>query len=479
MNVEAIFARNGIPRCILTDNGSNFNSSILVQLCEALSIDKLNTTPYRPQSNGILDRFHGTLVPMLKKAEDKNMDWVKFLPIALYAIRLTPSIATGYSPFALVHGSNMPSPVDLLHAGWLEKQCEKSSVSEWISDLCERIELLREKAVWNLDRNSKKRKKLYDRCSKERKFEITESVLWRAIGMPGKLPDSWLGPCIVEEIVRPVSDRIALDSKRKKIVHLNSLKKIIERDLKFLRLIAVPEGESENDELEDFGRSHIIEEKAVGFNQKDIDKIIAEYSDILTHKIGLTSLQDFSIDTGNSPPIAQNPYRAPVKLIDKIDAEIDQLLEEDIIEPSHSLWASPMIAVPKPNGAVRLCTDLRKVNAVTQTLPFSMPTTDEIVDVIGQSKVISKLDLTKGFLQVRMKVFYKEKTTFICHRGKFQYKTMPFGVNNAPAVFQGIADEALKDCRDCSRTYIDDIVVFSSTWSDHLIHLKKVLNALS
>ena len=63
-----IFARNGIPRCVLTGNGSNINSSILVQLCEALSIDKLNTTPYRPQSNGILERFHGTLVPMLKKA---------------------------------------------------------------------------------------------------------------------------------------------------------------------------------------------------------------------------------------------------------------------------------------------------------------------------------------------------------------------------------------------------------------------------
>ena len=119
-----------------------------------------------------------------------------------------------------------------------------------------------------------------------------------------------------------------------------------------------------------------------------------------------------------------------------------------------------MIAVPKPNGAVRLCTDLRKVNAVTQTLPFYMPTTDEIVDVIGQSKVISKLDLTKGFLQVKMKISDKEKTTFICHRGMFQYKRMTCGVNNAPAVFHGIVDEALKDCRDCSRTYIDAIVVF-------------------
>ena len=328
---------------------------------------------------------------MLIKVKDKNMDWVKFLPIALYAIRLTPSVATCYSPFALVHGRNMPSPVDLLHAGWLEKQCENSSVSEWISDLCERIELLREKAVWNLYRNSKKRKTLYDRCSKERKFEIGESVLWRAIGMPGKLQDSWLGPYTIEEILSPVSYRIALDSKRKKVVHVNTLKKFIERNLEMLRLIAVPEGDSENDELEDFGRSHFIEGKAVGFNLKDIDKIIAEYSDIVTHKIGLTSLQDFSIDTGNSPLIAKNPYRAPVKLIDKTDAEIDQLLEEDIIEPSHSLWASTMIAVPKLNGAVRLCTDLRKVNAVTQTLPFYMPTTDEIVDVIGQSKVISNI----------------------------------------------------------------------------------------
>ena len=86
-----------------------------------------------------------------------------------------------------------------------------------------------------------------------------------------------------------------------------------------------------------------------------------------------------------------------------------------------------MIAVLKPNDAVRLCTDLRKVNAVTQTLPYYMPTTDEIVDAIGQSKVITKLDLTKGFFQVKMKVSDKEKTTFICHRGKSQYKRMPFG----------------------------------------------------
>ena len=267
-----IFARNRIPRCILTDNGSNFNSSIPVQLFEALSIDKLNTTPYRPQSNGILERFHGTLVPMLKKVKNNNMDWVKLLPIALYAIRSTPSVATGFT-FCFDSWQKYAISCGFVACRMLEKQCENSSVSECIS-LCEKMELLREKAVWNLDRNSKKGKKLYDRCSKERKFEIGESVLWRAIGMPGKLQDSWLGPYTIEEILSPVSYRIALDSKRKKVVHVNSLKKFIERDLKVLRLTAVLEGDTENDELEDFGRSHIVEGKAVGFNQKNIDNII-------------------------------------------------------------------------------------------------------------------------------------------------------------------------------------------------------------
>ena len=86
--------------------------------------------------------------------------------------------------------------------------------------------------------------------------------------MPGKLQDSWLGPYTIEEILSPVSYRIALGSERKKAVRVKSLKKFIERDLKFLRLTAVPKGDNENDELEDFGRSHIIEGKAVRFNQK-------------------------------------------------------------------------------------------------------------------------------------------------------------------------------------------------------------------
>ena len=144
----------------------------------------------------------------------------------------------------------------------------------------------------------------------------------------------------MEEVLSPVSYRIALDSKRKKVVHVNSLKKFIERDLKVLRLTAVLEGGSEYDELEDFGRIYIVEGKAVGFNQKNIDNIIAEYSDILTHKIGLTSLQEFSIDTRNSPPIAQNPYQAPVKLIDKKSDRITTMGCALVGEPFTSVAAS-------------------------------------------------------------------------------------------------------------------------------------------
>ena len=107
-----------------------------------------------------------------------------------------------------------------------------------------------------------------------------------------------------------------------------------------------------------------------------------------------------------------------------------------------------------------------------------MPTVEEIIDQIGQSTVISKLNLAKGFHQVPMAPEDKKKTAFICHVGKFQYQLMPFGVRNAPAAFQSIMEKALEGCRTFAHPYIDDIVVYSKSWDEHLVHLDKVLLAL-
>ena len=89
---------------------------------------------------------------------------------------------------------------------------------------------------------------------------------------------------------------------------------------------------------------------------------------------------------------------------------------------------------------------------------------NEIVDRAGQSNVISKLDLAKGFHQIPVKKQDRDKTTFVSPVGKFKYQRMPFGLRNAPAVFQQMIERALESCGDFAKAYIHDIIVFLKTW---------------
>ena len=161
-----------------------------------------------------------------------------------------------------------------------------------------------------------------------------------------------------------------------------------------------------------------------------------------------------------------------------VKAELDGLLEAEIISSSTSPYASPIVPVTKPDGTVRMCVDYRKLNEKTVADPYYMATLDEIVERVGQSKVLSKIDLAKGYYQVRVAAGSKEKTVFISPYGKYEFSCMPFGLRNAPAVFQQMMDSVLGECYDCSATYIDDIIVFSEDWASHLVDLRKVLGVL-
>jgi len=112
-----IFIRMGLPLQILTDGGRQFVSALNKQLTEVLRIDHLLTTAYHPQSNGVLERLHATLEAMLSKASAKGLDWVRQLPFAIFALRQAPNRTTGYSPFELVYGHNVRTPLDLLYEG--------------------------------------------------------------------------------------------------------------------------------------------------------------------------------------------------------------------------------------------------------------------------------------------------------------------------------------------------------------------------
>ena len=107
-----------------------------------------------------------------------------------------------------------------------------------------------------------------------------------------------------------------------------------------------------------------------------------------------------------------------------------------------------------------------------------MPRVEEVLEQVRRSRIISKLDLSKGYYQVPMVASDIPKTCFVCHRGKFEFLRMLFGVRNAPAVFQALMTKILTDCKAFASPYMDNIIIYSETWTDHKRHVREVLDKL-
>ena len=155
------------------------------------------------------------------------------------------------------------------------------------------------------------------------------------------------------------------------------------------------------------------------------------------------------------------------------------LLESELIRPSTSPWASPVLLVPKSDGSMRMCVDYRRLNKLTKPDPFPMPRIEDLLDRLGRASYISTLDLSKGYYQVPVHKESIPKTAFVTPTGKYEFLVMPFGLMGAPSVFQRFMNSALSDMSEYSSAYIDDVVVFSNSFEDHIEHLDRVLGRLN
>ena len=134
-----------------------------------------------------------------------------------------------------------------------------------------------------------------------------------------------------------------------------------------------------------------------------------------------------------------------------------------------------MVLVQKKDGSLRLCVDYRRLNSVSQIDAYPMPRVDELLDCLGKAHFISTMDLTQGYWQVPVAVKDRHKTAFSSPFGFFQFRMMPFGLQGAPATFQRMMDSLIHGAHDFTAVYLDDLVIYSTTWEDHLYHLRTVL----
>ena len=469
-----IFSRTGIPLQMVSDQGTQFVGKVLDQLSACLHIDRIKATPYHPEGNGVVERLHGTLVPMLTKATSMGLDWVGQVPFALFALRSAPNRDTLYSPFELVFGRQVRTPLDVLHQGWVEVEFQKLNTSEWADWLVDRLECWHEVMRKRNVEAGKKRKKFFDRKAVERSFVVGDRVLCRIPGMCHKLQESWHGPYPVVEVLNRVDYRIEFTKGNKKVLHVNNLKLYHAREEEIMRLSVIAEDVSED---EDIGLK--ISGSCVDFDVTFVDQLKLDFSGVFSNLPGKTDLCTLSIDTGESAPIALRPYRPPDRLKDSVREEVDKLLSLGVAEPSYSPWASPVVPVPKKDGTLRICIDYRRLNSVTVPDPYYMCTLDEILEKVGSSGCLSKLDLSKGFYQIGISEESKDKTAFVTPFGKYRFNRMPFGLRNAPAVFQRTMEEVLRGCYEFAAPYIDDILVFSRNGVEQELHLREVFGALS
>ncbi|KAE8217909.1 hypothetical protein CF319_g8112 [Tilletia indica] len=171
------------------------------------------------------------------------------------------------------------------------------------------------------------------------------------------------------------------------------------------------------------------------------------------------------------------PRRAGPAKLAPMDSAIDQLLEWDVIEPSESPVSFPVLMV-RQYGKWRFCVDYRQLNNNTVSDRYPLPTIDSVFQTLSGKSVFSSLDAIRGYHQLPVRESDRWKTAFICHRGLFQYKTVPFGLKNAPAVFQRLMDRVLGALRwRDAVVYIDDIVVATRTMEEHVRALETLLSS--
>ena len=322
--------------------------------------------------------------------------------------------------------------------------------------------------------------------------------------IPGRpLQARYFGPYTIDKKTSDLNYIINTPGRRKnkQMCHVNMLKQYLDRDSSiskpFTVVNTVPQ---ESNVFEPEVNSNFIDKSDPGpsklensdilrnlnnklshlepSQQEELKQLIHEYEHLFPDIPTRTDKIYHDVIVEDSKPIKQHPYRMNPLKQKYLQDEVKYLPENDFIEPSQSNYSSPCILVPKSNGTYRMCTDYRKVNSVTRTDSFPIPRIDDCIDKVGNSKYVTKFDLLKGFWQVPLTDRAKELSAFATPNGLYEYKVMPFGMKNSPATFQRLVNNVICGLDGCD-AYIDDVIIYSDCWSDHLQRIRKFFDRLS
>ena len=381
------------------------------------------------------------------------------------------------------------------------------------------------------------RNKYYDKKTQDRKFSVGEEVLVLLPSASNKLLSSWLGPFPITKVFHP-DYRVSVKGKEK-VFHANMLKRYVRReeaadvavggskcvqsvgdfvpwreisplldevDMSVPKVPSTSSGDFHAVEsvcsagvVQDHGEDVSIPTLSVpmstsipdedvscvqfddALSEVQLDELKAVFqthADILTTRPGVFSGNlMLEIPLTSDVPIRRKMYNLPFSSKEVVEKEIQVMLDLEIIEPSKSPYSSPVVLVRKKDGSCRFCIDFRGLNKITVFDAEPIPNVEDLFVRLAHSRFFTKIDLAKGYWQILVLPEDRPKTAFATHQGLFQFIRMPFGLVSAPAVFARMM--RMLHLADLSaENFFDDILVHSASWSDHLHHVRNVLDRL-
>lgn len=229
--------------------------------------------------------------------------------------------------------------------------------------------------------------------------------------------------------------------------------------------------------LEEKNNKHLLS----GDQQIELNSILQLFPSFDRKGLGRTHILEHEIDVGSNKPVKQRYYAvSPIKQQQLWD-EIDRMLKMDIIEESLSPWCSPVVIVPKPNNKIRMCLDLRKLNALTVKDAYPLPLIDGLLGRLQETNFISKIDLKEAFWQIPLAKASRPLTAFTVQgRPLYHFKVMPFGACNAPQTLCKLMHKIIPTAlHDKIFVYLDDLLIVTATYQEHVNLLKLVAELLS
>jgi len=502
MVLERFFTMVGLPRIIQTDNGSNFTSKEFEREMKKFGITHNRSSPYHPESQGALEKFHLVMKNMMKKfCDEYEKDWDVGIHMLIFAARDSVQESLGFSPFELVFGHRVRGPLTVLKEKFLTREgmtvdgeIERGEPLE-IGQFSQRLARVCEIAKEYLGEVQCKMKTRFDGKTKVRNFKPGDKVyvLFPFSGSP--LQAKFKGPYIVK---RKVSDEnyIVCTPDRQKDVqkcHVNMMKRAFEKRVDLspeIVLLSTDDntvidlGHDSPDEIvPKLKNSDVLKnldeklEHLENSQKNQLKRLLWEFEAIFPDVPSKTDKILHDVDVGDAAPIKQHSYRVNPMKREMIRKEIKYMLDNDIIETSMSAWSSPCLLVPKPDQSNRFVTDFRKVNNITKGDSFPIPRIDSCIENIGNSRFITKCDMLKGYWQVPLTDRAKEISAFVTPDGFYQYKVMPFGMKNSGATFQRLVNSIVNDM-DNTDGYVDDLIRYDDTWEKHINGLRHLFQEL-